>query len=558
MKKVIDVTSKRMFVKDEHDYRFLNLSMYAIREGINRNGTSFTLDSMKKALPSFYNMPILAYYNPKIKDCEEHNKDYSIDLETFDLVESYLPKDTEKACGLIRESDTVEIVEYKGANWIRLTGAIWSKYNRELARMLRSSVIKKISVEIKIEKKHEENGIEVIDEFVFCGVTILGDHIPEGIKDAHLLVTDTIKEDKKNKFVFSMKKAFAENKDDNSERDINVALTRDKASNDDWGEVDKTKLRNDLLNAKNSAQLIRACYLYVGKDYINTPSEELKYPICQIKNGELVYNVNGVESASSFLMKNKDEPYFAKVLSKLNNVRKKLGLKPIGRRKKEVKRMSLENRDILFEKDQFTFFVSESDDEKSKVYVAEKLEDGSEKVFAVDAKLSFAKDVCDDDDDDKHDDHDDKTQQITEEVIEDDDDDDKEDKAERFLAECDFAEIAKMACKERELAKEETKTMAEKLDKTEKEAKAEKEAKEEVEKKFRTLSAETISDKFELKEEEKKEIVEMACEKKMSLDEIEKEVVFLQFSKGKNKFKESIIRKEEKETKDVFDELNNI
>lgn len=172
--------SKSLKIKEILNKDFLEIEILAIAEGKNRNKTSFTLESMKKAIPTFYNKFILGYFNVQGDvnndgHFEEHNSDIKYDVECDEMYYSYLAPNAEKALGLIRESDKVEIVEIKGKKWIRLTAVILTKYNREAVKhLLRQKSKTKVSVEITINKWHTEEGIDIIEDFTLDGITILG------------------------------------------------------------------------------------------------------------------------------------------------------------------------------------------------------------------------------------------------------------------------------------------------------------------------------------------------------------------------------------------------
>ena len=73
---------KRVLNKD-----FLEIEIYAISEGMVGNDCFFTLESMEKSLPTFYNKFILGYFNcfgnvNNFGKFEEHNSDIKIDLDT--------------------------------------------------------------------------------------------------------------------------------------------------------------------------------------------------------------------------------------------------------------------------------------------------------------------------------------------------------------------------------------------------------------------------------------------------------------------------------------------
>lgn len=192
--------SKSLKIKEILNKDFLEIEILAIAEGENRNESSFTLESMKKSIPTFYNKFILGYFNVQGDvnnegNFEEHNSDIKYDKDCEEFYYSYLAPNAEKALGLIRESDKVEIVEVNGKKWIKLTAAILTKYNREAVKhLLKSKNKKKVSVEITIEKSHEENGITIIEEFTLDGITILGTRrnskraCEEGIEGASMVL----------------------------------------------------------------------------------------------------------------------------------------------------------------------------------------------------------------------------------------------------------------------------------------------------------------------------------------------------------------------------------
>lgn len=78
---------------------------------------------------------------------------------------------------------------------MRFTCAIWVKYNyKQVKKLLKSKDgHKKISVEVEVnDYEIDENGIEIIKDFTFDGVTILGDNLETGIADANLTILDMI------------------------------------------------------------------------------------------------------------------------------------------------------------------------------------------------------------------------------------------------------------------------------------------------------------------------------------------------------------------------------
>ena len=156
---------------------FLVLEFWALSDVYpNNNNSHFPLKSMEMNIErgSFYNKPVLGKFNNLSNNYEVHNYktkyDPEYDMEYCDY------EDGERPLGLIRESDTVKIVKGEdGLNWIVFTAVIWVKYNYKGVKKLLTSRRSKVSVEVTINKWHEDDdGIEIYEDWTFDGVTILG------------------------------------------------------------------------------------------------------------------------------------------------------------------------------------------------------------------------------------------------------------------------------------------------------------------------------------------------------------------------------------------------
>lgn len=121
--------------------------------------------------------------------------------------------------------------------------------------------------------------------------------------------------------------AYSSNNDYGTGENIKIDLSKDSMSNIDWGSIDKTVLRNDILRAKNYKELVKACYLQIEDKWEEKPSKLLGYPVCQINNNTLIYNKNAIISARKYLNENKKESYYKQVNNKLNKIEIKLGLR---------------------------------------------------------------------------------------------------------------------------------------------------------------------------------------------------------------------------------------
>lgn len=195
MKKVYSLPVSNIDIQSVNDGDFLILTLQAISNKVNRNNSEFLESSFIPSIPTMYNKPILAYFNPKINDVEEHN--FKLLKDGNEIFSDYQYETGERPVGVIPESAeiTVEPIGFK--KWIVVKGAIvWSEYNYQLIKLIKQQKRKKVSVEVEVLDSYMENGIEKIRLWKFLGITILGKTpdgkvgIQEAIEGAHLRLND--------------------------------------------------------------------------------------------------------------------------------------------------------------------------------------------------------------------------------------------------------------------------------------------------------------------------------------------------------------------------------
>ena len=103
---------------------------------------------------------------------------------------------------------------------------------------------------------------------------------------------------------------------------LKVDKSKDAMSSSPWGNVDKTALRNKVLNASNYSSLVKDVYMLVEDGWEDHPSSSLKYPVMQLSGDTLVYNRYGL-SAALQRAKGQNE---SSVVSKVETIYGKLGL----------------------------------------------------------------------------------------------------------------------------------------------------------------------------------------------------------------------------------------
>lgn len=333
-----ELNSKQLKYRDILNKEFLELEVWAISDiNPNRNNSHFTKESMKNALSTFKNKPIVGLFQKD--DFVDHagKIDYDNELhKQFWNVES-----GERILGVIRESDPVELVEKDGLNWIKFRCILWVQYCYKQVRKLLKDRTKKVSVEITIKNSEEdEKGVLQINEFVLNGVTILGTKngrkVIEAIPDAHLSILEDLEENesfneqkKMLTFAYQQIDTTDDNQYYNEDKEVKMEMgsikvnkSKEAMSDKDWGLVDKTALRKKVVEAENFKEIADDIFLDLREGWEEGEVSKLKYPVMEINNDEAVYNRGGLGSAKAYAEKNNE----TEVLSKLKKIYEHLGL----------------------------------------------------------------------------------------------------------------------------------------------------------------------------------------------------------------------------------------
>ena len=108
-----------------------------------------------------------------------------------------------------------------------------------------------------------------------------------------------------------------------------------------WGDVDKTELRNKIMEASNKNELVHKVYLKVLDGWEDAPSENLKYPVMELIDNTFYYNRNALASALAYARQH-DE---ADVVSKVEKLYKKFKLAEEGEENNMSEKFEIEGRE---------------------------------------------------------------------------------------------------------------------------------------------------------------------------------------------------------------------
>lgn len=304
MDNVLSFKVNKYNIQDISDNQLAKIEMWVVKSGDNKHNLPISEDAIKKAANTLVGKPILYKYNKYTKDFMGHEID-------------------EIPCGVVLSKDDIRF-EYDENEelWLVATAYIWKYYCPEVMEVFeKHDGEKPISMEIQLVETKENGDKTEILSFVFLGVTLIGDSpaIPNA-KATVLKFSEMVEEVKKI--------LFAVPKEDMGKGDpIKIDLSKEAADmTTSWGDVDKIKLRDTILKAKNYKTLVNKCYLVVEDGWEDSPSLKLKYPVCRIKDNTLVLCKSGCETALSFLERNANADYYKSAKAKLKKYYKILGL----------------------------------------------------------------------------------------------------------------------------------------------------------------------------------------------------------------------------------------
>lgn len=364
-----------------------------------------------------------------------------------EIIFGYFPKDQE-----------VEFREDGNITKAYAYAVISKQYGYDLVDIFSEDNLRNVSVEMKTETD-DDNENKVLG-FDIYGLTCLGTTVKGSCPDAKMSIVRFSETEAENFFKKSegslceLKQFMQERNQKMAEKKTyKVDKSKEAVSDTPWGEVNKTELRNKVMDASNRDSLVRDVYMIVEEGWQDAPSEKLKYPVMQLKGDTFVYNRYGLSSALGYAEKENE----TEVVRKVKSLYKKLDIDEGDKKMAEIEGRkawgkvidkvqdhegkgayvdSIEDDHIIYTKEGVRYRVNAKitvdPDDKT---VAADIEWGSKKK---DADQKMAEDKKDKDSkmsDDEHDDHDDDDDK--------DDDDDDDDKHDEHMSDVD-AKMAKL------------------------------------------------------------------------------------------------------------------
>lgn len=208
------------------------------------------------------------------------------------------------------------------------TAIISKRYAKDYCKMFDDDNERAVSVEMAVITENGEDINDKVLSFNIVGVITLGKNVAPSCPESDVTMIRFSQEDadayfnKMNEHNLTPLKKFAKERIESMAKIYKIDKSKEAMSEKAWGEVDKTAMRDKIMEASNKATLVKAVYMLVEDGWEEAPSEHLKYPVMELKGDTFVYNRDGLASALGYAKK-EDE---TTVVNKIEKIYKKLDL----------------------------------------------------------------------------------------------------------------------------------------------------------------------------------------------------------------------------------------
>ena len=313
---------------DDEDVDFALGEVYLLAEGNNSHKNPISLDVLKRDAHTMLGKFLIAKYSDFQKDVTTHTQDQQI--------VGYFPKDGK-----------IQFKEKDGKTFAVFDVLISKLYATPVYQLFKEHNFRNVSAEFSCIEQEEpdENGDNPIEKIMFHGCTILGLNYKPSCEGAEMNIKRFSAEsadDYYSKHNNSLK-LFSERRKkelaDKKTYKINEKELRDTP----WGEIDKTDIRDKVMNAENRDELVKVVYGVVEDGWQEAPSEHLKYPLMQLVGDTFYYNRNALSSALTYAKQNDEQ----EVIDKVEKLYKDFDLADEGGEKMAEKKFDeLEGREV--------------------------------------------------------------------------------------------------------------------------------------------------------------------------------------------------------------------
>ena len=204
----------------------------------------------------------------------------------------------------------------------------------------RANNTRSVSVEMGVEEEPNGNGTTA-KRFNIMGVTVLGMSVRPSSPGSNINIKrfeDASVKSDCEKYYKTVWQRLAD-LEQFSGKTYSVNTTELKET--PWGDVDKTELRNKIMEASNRSELVDKVYLKVMDGWEDAPSENLKYPVMELVDNTFYYNKFALASALAYAKQHNESD----VVSKVEKLYKKFKLAEEGEEENMSEKFEIEGRE---------------------------------------------------------------------------------------------------------------------------------------------------------------------------------------------------------------------
>ena len=235
----------------------------------------------------------------------------------------------EQIMGIFPKEQEIEFVEDDDGYLRAYATAVVSKmYAKKYYDMFVDDNERAVSVEMRVETENGDDTNDKVLSLNIVGVTTLGKAVKPSCPESDVTMIRFSQEDadayfnKMNEHNLTPLKKFAKERIESMAKTYKINKSKEAMSDKAWGEVDKTTMRDKIMEANNKATLVKAVYMLVEDGWEEAPSEHLKYPVMELKGDTFVYSRDGLISALGYAKKENETT----VVNKIEKIYKKLDL----------------------------------------------------------------------------------------------------------------------------------------------------------------------------------------------------------------------------------------
>lgn len=235
----------------------------------------------------------------------------------------------EHIVGFFPKDQEIEFVEDEEGYVRAYATAVISKiYAKDYCKMFDGDNERAVSIEMMCNTENGKDMDDKVLSFTIVGVTTLGKAVRPSIPESDVSFVRFSQEkatayfSELNEHNLTPLKKFAKERIASMAKTYKIDKSKEAMSDKAWGEVDKTTMRDKIMEADNKATLAKAVYMLVENGWEEAPSEHLKYPVMELKGDTFVYNRDGLASALGYAKKENETT----VVNKIEKIYKKLDL----------------------------------------------------------------------------------------------------------------------------------------------------------------------------------------------------------------------------------------